>query len=901
MILRKLTVGGWRCFTEEVELGPFAPGLNLVHARNGSGKSTLFEALRRGLLDSHTLAGKEIDSIRPWGRELSPKVVVEFEHAGQTNRVRKRFLDAKESRLERLESGTFRAVAEGRAADEETRDILTKDAPGRGAFKQEHWGIAQVLWAPQGSLALPSLTDGLVGAIRTALGQEVEDAGGPLEERIGEAYLSIFTKTGRVAKNSTLQQLQDALASAGERVTSAEALLQDYQKAASLVEELRSTAGAARQREDVLTARVAEARTRASAYNGVRGEVERLQSALESARVRYESADEKVWQLETLQERIRDNDAKLSKVTGELAAWQRELEGHARAVEAAAKARDEANSAAKQLTAERDALDVARRYTAAKAEFDEKRSRLERAKEAEADVKAARTERDEYHAPEASDVEDLREALASRDRARAAIDAALMTLEIVPHTDAAVEVLEGEDPGTRKATADTPLVVKGTPGVVVELEGVARLRASGPAVDIDEERATLKQAEADIQYCVEQFGSSNPRTLQERREKAGALQAAVDKAQTRLDTELRDDSLETLRAGAARAESTVQAILEQHREWADAPPGVAAMETALEERERRFAERREQAESALESARNARDAAAEAHRERQAEHESLKTSLDNDKEALEHLLKEAGDEQALRKHRGEMAVALQAAEASLARKQEELEAFEGDPEADLEMAEGAMKENADELRKNLEEVARAEGQLDSLAAKGPYSEVNEAREQLARLEEERDREQLRADAIQLLHDTVAGCRAAAVEAVAAPVQRLAKQYLERITGRPLGELHLGEDLCPDELTPTLATDRIGVENLSGGECEQLFLATRLALAHALTDSERQLMVLDDVLIATDAGRFGRILRILREAASRMQVLILTCHPDRYYGLDVDATFDLEDLVRRAQG
>ena len=59
------------------------------------------------------------------------------------------------------------------------------------------------------------------------------------------------------------------------------------------------------------------------------------------------------------------------------------------------------------------------------------------------------------------------------------------------------------------------------------------------------------------------------------------------------------------------------------------------------------------------------------------------------------------------------------------------------------------------------------------------------------------------------------------------------------------------------------------------------------------------MVLDDVLTATDTGRLARVMNVLEEAAQGLQVLILTCHPERYRGLKRAAFFDLEVLIGSA--
>lgn len=83
-----------------------------------------------------------------------------------------------------------------------------------------------------------------------------------------------------------------------------------------------------------------------------------------------------------------------------------------------------------------------------------------------------------------------------------------------------------------------------------------------------------------------------------------------------------------------------------------------------------------------------------------------------------------------------------------------------------------------------------------------------------------------------------------------------------------------------------------MDQVSGGEREQIYLATRLALAELLALNERQLVVLDDVLTFTDAARMARVLDVLEESAQRLQILIITCHPDRYRGLNGAKFFDL---------
>lgn len=197
MILRSITVQGWRCFLSPVTVGPFDPTLNILFAPNACGKTTLFEALRRALLDNHKVGGKDIEAIRSWGRELTPTMQVLFDHQGDTFRITKRFLDQPYSRLEREEKGRLVPLAEGLSADERVRAVLTRNAPVKGLSRSEHWGLAQVLWAPQGDLSLVPLSGEVLADIRTSLGAQVGSAG-PVEKLIEARYAQFFTPGGKL-------------------------------------------------------------------------------------------------------------------------------------------------------------------------------------------------------------------------------------------------------------------------------------------------------------------------------------------------------------------------------------------------------------------------------------------------------------------------------------------------------------------------------------------------------------------------------------------------------------------------------------------------------------------------------------------------------------------------------
>ena len=191
---------------------------------------------------------------------------------------------------------------------------------------------------------------------------------------------------------------------------------------------------------------------------------------------------------------------------------------------------------------------------------------------------------------------------------------------------------------------------------------------------------------------------------------------------------------------------------------------------------------------------------------------------------------------------------------------------------------------------------KAEGRLQTMATEGAYSKLVACEEKLADLNARIRREKLRMDATKLLYDTVNSCKAAIVAAVAAPVERKATYMLGRIAGPRLGGVQLTENFVPVGVRPGIASEPVDLTNLSGGEQEQLFLITRLALGQVLAKDERQLVVLDDVLNATDTGRLARVLTLLEENADHLQIVILTCHPERYRALEKAQFFDLQEIV-----
>lgn len=901
MILRRLRVVGWRCYAEAVEVGPFGDGLNVLFAPNATGKSTLFEALLRGLLDGHRVTGRDVEALRPWGRSLTPAVTVEFAHDGAEYRLTKRFLDRPIAELERREKERFVRLAEGDAADDRVREILTRNPPGRGLARPENRGLAQVLWAPQGELALQGLSGDVVAGIRESLGAQVSGpSGGPLESAIEQAYLAIYTPGGHLRRGrdaSPLARLHDRLAHANAARTKAWEQYRLFEQASRRIEDLRTRRQQARRDEEETSRTLDETRRQAESYRMLIADRRLREEQVRAAEARHGEVKQRIEQIKDARDGLGRAQEALRQAQAERPLLVREVSERERAAAEAQSDLEDARKGRRVVDEARREAEDARRYLEASEKARAAAALWGRIGEASSALDEHKRTRAALLAPDDRKMRAIRRAVRARDDARVRLDAALITLEIVPQAQGTIEVITGEETGARALTPGIPAVVKGMPQVVVNLPGVARLRARGPAGSAAEIRQDWEAAARKVEELTRGYGTSDPDALESLREKARELDSKVAEATVQLETLLSGRSIGDAQAEPARVTAEVEEILARRPAWCDSPPDVLALRASAEGTERASVAAEEKAELRWRPAQDALTAArARLDRARDQEADAGRQT-DELRARLDDLTADRKQDSEREADLRQAALAWDAARAALREIAVKVDAFSGDPGEAAERIERQLKNAREEATRALEEEKSEEGRLQHLTAGGPYSQMVSAEEEVARLEGDIAREDLRASAIRLLRDTVARCRAEALSALAGPVEAVATRYLARIAGGGLGRVQLGPAFEPAGVRPEISDSPVPLDSLSGGEKEQIHLATRLALAGVLAKNERHLVVLDDVLTATDAGRLARVLSIIEEAAERLQVLVLTCHPERYRGLDGARFFDLEAILR----
>ena len=188
---------------------------------------------------------------------------------------------------------------------------------------------------------------------------------------------------------------------------------------------------------------------------------------------------------------------------------------------------------------------------------------------------------------------------------------------------------------------------------------------------------------------------------------------------------------------------------------------------------------------------------------------------------------------------------------------------------------------ADRVNEIMRRIQQFQGRIEGHG--GLFGQLAEAREQLDRAQTEQRRVELEAGALQLLKKSLGDAKAEIESDLVGPLRDRINERLLRLTaGRYLG-LEMETDFTTERV---FFEDQkpVSVSDLSYGTQEQLAFLSRLCLAELLAEEERSLAVFDDNLVHTDSIRMSLACGVIDEASERVQVLIFTCHPERFLSL-----------------
>jgi recombinational DNA repair ATPase RecF len=878
-----------------VEFDPQSP--NLLEGPNGIGKSTLVEAIERCLVESHNTSGASAEEMRPRGTALAPVITVEFSHAGADYRIAKTFLDSPKAILERKRAdGVWDTIAKGKAADEQVREMLrsqptkAKDKPG------DRMGLFSVLCSPQGKQDLPELSGDALADIRGMLGAQASGAGGAAFERlVHKKYLSVWTPGGK-PKKGKLTESQDALEKAQEDLAKCVALMAQVAELESSAREQRSRSQGTQEVLRLARAEHDPLEAIAQEVLALRGRRVPAVSRLEAVTARYNQMRAEIDRIIECNNKKRSCEEDRPRLQKDAADAKQLRDTQVHRAAAAQQAWELACRPAPELLQMEERIERAAAFVSLGSELEAMGVRLERARGAAKLQATLEAETAALNAPAHSTWKEIQSVGRDLDEARLRVEALALRLEIVAEAELTANVIAGDPAGEVHLAAGQTFSARGDGALTVAMPGLATFRVTGPSGNAAEWRAKQDKAGTRLHELLEPFGVSTWQELEDRVNHRERISPDLLGAKAEYAAALGNDALDELEDRLSKMAAKRDELLGMQPSWAENLPDVEALHAEIGALKLQMENAQNEARAEWQNAERLCAGA-----------ESLAATTANACAANESTLAEAKSTLALLVADG---LTIPERQEKLADRRRECETAE-DALRDIDKALGQLPADAPERATAIREQiatledaiqkAREAYQQDEAAARaillqGPYTSLASAEERVRQLEHDTTVETLRLEAIKHLKTTVEEAKAKALSGIAAPVEARATVLLERISGRRLARVQLGDGMALESVQPHGCSANAPVDQMSAGEQEQIYFATRLALAEVLAEKERQVLVLDDPMVNTDTERLARVLELIAEKSAHLQFLILTCHPGRYLELPHAVSISMDKLT-----
>ncbi|HEX8372701.1 MAG TPA: hypothetical protein VF585_07975 [Chthoniobacterales bacterium] len=890
MILHGIELQSVGPFAGKVRLGPFVSGLNVLSAPNESGKTTALRATARALFDKHTTKGDELKSLQPAGTDLSPRIAVEFETRGGRYRIEKNFLTSPRCLLHTWQDGHWAPLAEADAADRRVQELLSSTLPGRGATKPEHWGLLGFLWARQGEpSSWPTLDDEAVGQrIRARLARvEIDPTIDRLRQRLLQITDNVLTSTGQTRRTGPLFQAETELATIEASIATLRQTRLDiedadhcFQQASAAVLQLEKEhadrTAAARELNELATAAERgqlELQARISELNAAENHLQAV--ARDTDLLASRQAE-----LATVTTAVAQSDHATGEAEARLTALRQTLEQQ----EAR---RPQLENALAQLRTAQQRLHSLRRLRQSHAEVEKTNQSLEQALLATAHLQTLQDKLARLPQLNPARLRRLEELSEHVRTLTAQVQALGLTVDLTPNEHAKLTLPTPQElPAGQTTRLHSPQTLDLT------LAGWGRIVIRSGATEARDLAADLQNEQFALTAALQEHAVATLDAAREavasRKELDFEIKSATAELARRLDGHPTVDSLREAATTSRRtAESLASALSptdeENRRSAAELDSEEARFAVAIPAAERALrlydqqltALRTDERTAVATLQRTTSDTVAQ-----QARLKILQTQIED------LLLRYPSGVEPAKAH---AQIAFTQAEARVATTKAALPPdFEKLPERNIRAA-TALAQLTNELQTRRSERDNARGKLETFGGQGLYSRETELEEKQAELLLQRNAARDLGRAARIAHDLIHHRKQAATKAVLAPLEDRLSSAFADLTGNTSRRVFLDDHLqiaglgrTRDALYP--------FDNLSQGAREQLLLCLRLSVAQELATDEPQILILDDVLVNTDTVRQERILDLLGSLGSSLQILILTCHPDRYRGLGYPVTF-----------
>ncbi len=879
MIVEEISLEHWRGFGQRHSFS-FSSGINLLAGENEAGKSTIFEALWRVMFDRHNSTAAEIRDIQPEGTSLAPTASVVFTQSGRRYRITKRFINHPVSELSLEDKDGFRLIHDGDMADRKVIEIVGGVESAKGASRDYHRGISHALWYLQREEALPE--ESWSAAIREGLGSVIQKvASTPREEKvlklIEEDYQSVFTPTGKLKESSELRTAEKRAA--------------DIKNELTLLGEKKRSLGVYRESVDTLLSGIAELVQRKEMkeenIRKLREDVKagsEIESKLQKIRAELDKKEVELLTAEKLLGDVRKRSVEMDRLESELESLREALIKNEIDLRATSRTKisaherwhDDVEPRLKQIELSLTRMQAVERLR--KLEKDRLRLKglVERKRILSEKLTQGKEELGALKAPGEKEWSDYRQMENELRIAEAEVRASAIrvsfrleksTLSIRPTPPASKEGNE--------YSVDRP--------TTFNIEGVGDVEVRGGGKSLEESRDGVEKARQLVEAVLLRFSSGSTQDLGILVEKRRRAEASISEIERELkliegeepeaEKELpRIDEgieLEMARAGEAAAEFSGtggQKIREITESMEKTKAELIVSIESLQKEEREASER----ESKLLMTKGELEgdtAEIKARASILAEENARTISQFGSLQLLQRRVDELQD--SVTEHRS--------AAAEISRVYTEKVEGPGKRLSESESELSAILKRKEELDHRLIE---ARTRIEAAAGENINSRITDLEAESSQVSERAGTLRRRANGLRLLRETMLTCRQAVSNEFAKPVAVLVSRWFETVTDGRYEGVEMNGKLLPTGARKS-GGESTSLQRLSHGTREQVVVLVRLALGVLSSETERNLVVLDDRLVNADPVRLKRLSSVLEEAAGKCQIVLATCNELSY--------------------
>ena len=212
--------------------------------------------------------------------------------------------------------------------------------------------------------------------------------------------------------------------------------------------------------------------------------------------------------------------------------------------------------------------------------------------------------------------------------------------------------------------------------------------------------------------------------------------------------------------------------------------------------------------------------------------------------------------------------------------------------ADAEELERAAREAEAKVLGIAADLQKHRGALEQVGGAYAEEQALQAKERVEAVRQREDDLEAENEAWKLLAETLREVEQEETAHLGKALVRPVSSRLSELTGGRYGDVAIGPELDAGGIR--FAGAKRSFAELSVGTREQIAILLRISIAEALG----AFVVLDDQLTQTDGDRMAWLRDLLEEAARRIQIVVLTCHPQDYGPGPPAHVVDLVSRVRR---